>query len=704
MTRINRKIAFLLLAIAFPFSIFADTWGDQGVTFHYSTLDDGSASISKVENRSKDKIFIKVDGADCGQVKSGESAFIGRVATKSFGFDFPKQSGSSHKITLKPAPAKPETPVVVQEETSVAESPKPTSTSSTTTSQLSTTTSPLPASDGMSYLSRIEQDPVLSKEAVAAFKEQVAIYTQGLANATDKKAYITDNDLQGFLSKATDASSEKREEIPLMAQSIVMSMHIPAESRESLLGTIIEFANNRLKQKDDAAAQLQQQVDEALAANDSQGLSSTAWINIAIVCGLLLIVLAWLIIVWSRRKRRPVYGTTGKVPTMPLPRPSANAVTNTTDDGNPAIVVRRRTTSILKKQSLDDVVDNPQYLKIHSSDFTQDSAVANIYIKNSCVKEIYNLYAEDLRNVDRPKEDGCMVLGRWVHHEDTHSYDVSLESVVLPGDDAVFKEYELNFGGKIKLRIAERLRKLRRDTNLQYDLTCWIHSHPGLGVFFSNSDSNVQMQLKHTQHPNFLVAFVVDILTSDQELGIFTFRHDGTINSRNDLTRMYSLEDMYKWALESDRNSFSPDNCYNLLQSASTHLASCAGIELDNSSIIDLLQIVVEPQTGLVGWAVGYNAKTSAGEEWVVSSIAKTSERPTTGVIGCLVNETHMSLPTIQRLIATQSTDIKFVMVYSSRLSTLTTIPMIDGSLATDQSLYGDVNVEDLKLWTRRRR
>lgn len=297
-----------------------------------------------------------------------------------------------------------------------------------------------------------------------------------------------------------------------------------------------------------------------------------------------------------------------------------------------------------------------------------------------------------------------MVLGRWVHNEDSHSYDVSLESVVLPGDYAVFKEYELNFGGKIKLRIAERLRKLRRDTNLQYDLTCWVHSHPGLGVFFSNSDSNVQTQLKHAQHPNFLVAFVVDILTSDQEMGIFTFRHDGSITSRNDLTRLYSLVEMYKWALESDRTTFSPDNCYNLLQSASTHLSDCAGIELDNISIIDLLQIVIEPKTGLVGWALGYNAKTSIGDEMVVSSIVKSADRPSTGVIGCLISETHMSLPTIQRLISTQCNDIKFVMVYSSRLSTLTTIPIVNGELSTHQSLYGDVNVDDLKLWTRRRR
>lgn len=76
-----------------------------------------------------------------------------------------------------------------------------------------------------------------------------------------------------------------------------------------------------------------------------------------------------------------------------------------------------------------------------------------------------------------------MVLGRWVYDEERDEYYVSLEEIVKPGDDAIFKEYELNFGGKIKLKVAEKLRRLRRETNLQYDMTCWVHSHPGLGVF-----------------------------------------------------------------------------------------------------------------------------------------------------------------------------------------------------------------------------
>ena len=160
------------------------------------------------------------------------------------------------------------------------------------------------------------------------------------------------------------------------------------------------------------------------------------------------------------------------------------------------------------------------------------------------------MYAEDLQKPENPKEDGCMVLGRWVYDSESQEYYVSLEQIVLPGDDAVFAEYELNFGGKIKLKVVELLRKLRRETNFQYDLTCWVHSHPGLGVFFSNSDVTVQMQLKHPSHPNFLTAIVVDILTPDMDLGIFTFKRDETINSRNDLKKMYSLREWYEWAIE----------------------------------------------------------------------------------------------------------------------------------------------------------
>ena len=187
-------------------------------------------------------------------------------------------------------------------------------------------------------------------------------------------------------------------------------------------------------------------------------------------------------------------------------------------------------------------------------------------------------------------------------------------------------------------------------------------------------------------------------------LWIFTFRKDGNINSKGDITKMYSLEDMYKWALQSERSSFSHDNYFNILENAKLKLPSCKGVELNNSSIIDLTQIVVEPETGIVGWAVGTTVENKNSQEFAVSSIVRSAEKPITGIIGCVISMTHMSFPTIQRLIARDSVNLSFVLVYSSKQQSLTTIPVINGELLSDEQFYGDINIDDLKIWTRRKR
>ena len=377
---------------------------------------------------------------------------------------------------------------------------------------------------------------------------------------------------------------------------------------------------------------------------------------------------------------------------------------NGASDASSAIVVRRKTTSILRKQSLEDVIDNNAYLRIDCDDFCSDSAVRRMYIKNTCIKDIYNMYAEDLRNPNNPKEDGCMVLGRWVHDDQSNEYYVSLEHIVLPGDDAVFTEYELNFGGKIKLKVTEKLRKLRRETNLQYDLTCWIHSHPGLGVFFSNSDSNVQMQLKHPTHPNFLTAIVVDILTPRQDMGIFTFKRDSTLNSKGDLKKMYSLEELYEWAVESDRNSFKPEDHYNTLADATSRQNDCYGIELSNGAIIDMGMMVAEKKTGLVGMIHGFSNQQGLKTEHVASTVSKNEAVPDNEFIGCFIIATHCSIPSIRKVIASYTGKIKFVLVYTTTDGLLTSIPVINQDICTDENYYGEQKFEDLKIWTRRKR
>ena len=314
------------------------------------------------------------------------------------------------------------------------------------------------------------------------------------------------------------------------------------------------------------------------------------------------------------------------------------------------------------------------------------------------------MYAEDLRNPNNPKEDGCMVLGRWVHDAESNEYYVSLEHIVLPGDDAVFAEYELNFGGKIKLKVTEKLRKLRRDTNLQYDLTCWVHSHPGLGVFFSNSDSNVQMQLKHPTHPNFLTAIVVDILTPQQEMGIFTFKRDSSINSKADLKKMYSLEELYKWAVESDRNSFKPEDYYNTLSNSKKHNNSCSGIELSNGAIIDMGKFATEESTGFVGMVHGFTNQQGLKTENVAVTVTKNEAVPDNELVGCFIMATHCSIPSIRKAIASYINKIRFVLVYTSTDGLLTSIPIINQDICTDENYYGEQKLEELKIWTRRKR
>ena len=318
--------------------------------------------------------------------------------------------------------------------------------------------------------------------------------------------------------------------------------------------------------------------------------------------------------------------------------------------------------------------------------------------------DIYNMYADDLRNPNNPKEDGCMVLGRWVHDEKLDEYAVSLEEVVFPGDDAVFAEYELDFGGKIKVKVNEKLRKLRRETNLQYDLTCWVHSHPGLGVFFSNTDCSLHLLHKHPTYPKFLTAIVIDILTPQQELGIFTFKHDMSINAKADLKQFYSLEEWYKWAVESKRTSVVFEEHFNTLENAKSRNNGCYNIQLSNSTIIDIDLIANDQNRNSLYFVHGFTTQQSEQTTNIAEKIENTDTMTDNELVGCFMAVTHRSYPTIKKVVASYLDKIKFVLVYSIADGMLTTIPVIANDLCIDESYYGEQPLEELKIWTRRKR
>jgi hypothetical protein len=541
-------------------------------------------------------------------------------------------------------------------------------------------------SDFYRYLETI---PYYSTSAMMAENRTVEEHIKSLRNWKDKGAYIREHQLNSFIKAKKDSLDQYHKNMTsLITNYISIYSNIEIENKDECLDSIQAILTYRLDQKETSIKRL---TEEITIAPSKKPFNWKDWRIIMICIGSALLLFVLVVWFWKANKRY-------KKTTL------CNNMAPSVSDASSAIVVRRKTTSILRKQSLEDVIGNDAYMKIDCNEFCDDSAVRRMYIKNTCIKDIYNMYAEDLRNPNNPKEDGCMVLGRWVHDNENNEYYVSLEHIILPGDDAVFSEYELNFGGKIKLKVTEKLRKLRRETNLQYDLTCWVHSHPGLGVFFSNSDNNVQMQLKHPTHPNFLTAIVVDILTPQQEFGIFTFKRDSSLNSKMDLKKLYSLEELYKWAVESDRNSFKHEDYYNVLANAKSHDDNCYGIELSNGAIIDMGILTTEQNPEMMGMVHGYNIQEGLKGESVAVVVSKNEAVPDNELIGCFITTTHCSIPSIKNLVATYLDKIKFVLVYTSTDGLLTSIPVINQDLCTDENYYGEQKLEELKVWTRRRR
>ena len=564
---------------------------------------------------------------------------------------------------------------------------------------------PQPVVEGMdAFKQQVQADPFLSDETQTRLNNEIEQYLDALLHRSDKAEYAEKNELTLFVQDQRQQLEQYRKKAPLLIENILQNYNdLDAE-------TAVNYRKEMeaaLEQKFTTLENNVKRLDDEIQIEPAKTIADWNWKLIgAIVGALLLLIIVFAIISRSKKNKNVTPG-----PVTPRNNTRSNGgqggQQQSADGG---IVVRRKTATILKKQSLEDVIDNPNYMQVDAIDFCYESAVRRMYIKNSCIEDIYNLYAEDLRNPESPKEDGCMVLGRWVHDPESNEYYVSLEEIVLPGDDAVFEEYALNFGGKIKLKVLEQLRKLRRETNLQYDLTCWVHSHPGLGVFFSNSDTSVQDQLKHPQHPNFLTAIVVDILTPMQDVGIFTYRRDTTINSKSDLKKMYSLIEWHQWAQESLKTAvqrpvnakpqeFNSVEYFNALENAKEHDDNCAGVQLSKNAVVDICMDLTGQGDDIIAMMHGFASQRGQKVEYVAEKISDKDVEPKLSLTGCFIAAPHCSIPTVRRVVANYLDRIRFVVVYTPSDGLLTTIPVINSDLCTDEQFYGEQRLEDLKTW-----
>jgi hypothetical protein len=549
----------------------------------------------------------------------------------------------------------------------------------------------------------VEDIPYFNEATIQSLNDEVTAHIEKLQNWKDRDAYIEDNHLTEFVSSQKDELTKQKDEVGNLIDQFMMQysgkqITDSTACRDSLENIVYD----KLVRLETSLNQLEREMN-AKPENQLGGLPMNAILGI--VGAIVALLLIWAIVSATRKRKSkpaPVAKTTN------VNRGSAN-----TGSGEAGIVVRRKTATILKKQSLEDVIDNPHYMKINLEDCCYESAVRRMYIKDSCLVDIFNMYLPDVEDPDNAREFGCMVLGRWVYDAENSEYYVSLEQIVLPGDDAVFDEYELNFGGKIKLKVLELLRKLRRETNLQYDLTCWIHSHPGLTVFFSNADSNVQDQLKHPQHPKFLTALVVDTLTPTMETGVFTYHRDMTLNTRNDLKKLYSLVEWYEWAQKSvdseyevsDETPAETDTPYfNTLAESKEHTTACFGINLSRDTIVDLCMSLSNQTNGIAGFIHGHAKTKDQLTEFVAERLSNKEKEENMESVGCFVVAPHLSIPSVRKVVGEKVGQFKFVLVYTPSDGVLTSIPVMADDLCGYESYYGSQKLEDLKLWTKNNR
>ena len=549
----------------------------------------------------------------------------------------------------------------------------------------------------------VEDIPYFNEATIQSLNDEVTAHIEKLQNWKDRDAYIEDNHLTEFVSSQKDELTKQKDEVGNLIDQFMMQysgkqITDSTACRDSLENIVYD----KLVRLETSLNQLEREMN-AKPENRLGGLPMNAILGI--VGAIVALLVIWAIVSATRKRKSkpaPVAKTTN------VNRGSAN-----TGSGEAGIVVRRKTATILKKQSLEDVIDNPHYMKINLEDCCYESAVRRMYIKDSCLVDIFNMYLPDVEDPDNAREFGCMVLGRWVYDAENSEYYVSLEQIVLPGDDAVFDEYELNFGGKIKLKVLELLRKLRRETNLQYDLTCWIHSHPGLTVFFSNADSNVQDQLKHPQHPKFLTALVVDTLTPTMETGVFTYHRDMTLNTRNDLKKLYSLVEWYEWAQKSvdseyevsDETPAETDTPYfNTLAESKEHTTACFGINLSRDTIVDLCMSLSNQTNGIAGFIHGHAKTKDQLTEFVAERLSNKEKEENMESVGCFVVAPHLSIPSVRKVVGEKVGQFKFVLVYTPNDGVLTSIPVMADDLCSYESYYGSQKLEDLKLWTKNNR
>ncbi len=229
-------------------------------------------------------------------------------------------------------------------------------------------------------------------------------------------------------------------------------------------------------------------------------------------------------------------------------------------------------TPIIPGKGLGHVRDKvgKDYYEIDLDSMWTDTKVTKVFIHRRCIIDSYRFFYKSLSVEGKVLEYGGYIIGGWDYDKNQpDKYHVSLEEFVEPGDDAIYSEYNLNFGGKIGIRYQNRIREIRGKSGLNFTLTAWFHSHPEIKIFLSESDLIVQERLASSDHKGALLAMVMDPNTQDDDkiaffTGIFSYKSDYSMNNNKNDIRLIKWKSLYDWAKAPQPPDLSASYCFQM--------------------------------------------------------------------------------------------------------------------------------------------
>lgn len=279
---------------------------------------------------------------------------------------------------------------------------------------------------------------------------------------------------------------------------------------------IIELLNDRLIVKFKKIETLQQKLNDFF---------KIPWLYLSLFAVIIILsLIAILFFINNARKAKKVRikeeEIRGSIVIEPIP------ITNSSLENEPTAETHLET-------GLQDVLttDSGKYCEIDMLKYHADTRIHKIYFNRECIKQAHHYFSEFAKE-NPDKETGCFFLGRLGYAENKEQYNITLEKMIEPGDDAKHTEFQVELGGKIMIRLTHEIGTISETTQQEYFLTAWMHSHPGLQLFLSDTDIVCQNDLRIYCHKNCLLAIVIDTKTDLWETALFTPKTNGTMNNQ----------------------------------------------------------------------------------------------------------------------------------------------------------------------------